>query len=206
MAQEFPLLKLVGLLVKTLAKPISKRLKHDCSRYEFTQNLLVGIGRGTHAITSRMTIWSAGYKVRSINPLEREEALNRGAEFLSESFVFLVGGTVIVLEYNRNREKERVLEAARHNELVQETEKLQIKLNAVDERLAMLESMMKLERDSLGSLKEQQDEEMDMTGINTMREQVDALRDESEMDNEVMDNAEMTQDTATKKKIWWWPF
>ncbi len=31
-----------------------------------------------------MTIWSAGYKVRSIQPLDKDAALSQGAEFVGE--------------------------------------------------------------------------------------------------------------------------
>jgi len=200
MAQEFPLLKLGGLLVKTLAKPMSKRIKHEFSRYEFTQNLLVGIGQGTHAITSRMTIWSAGYKVRSIHPLEREDALSRGAEFVGESFIFLVAGTVLVLEYNRNREKERLLEQARHQELVQETEKLIRKLTALDERLVLIERNMVSQKHDFLSLENHQtqsniDQSSDNQGV--------AMNDDTIIQNEETHGIFQEEE---KRKIWWWPF
>lgn len=148
-APALPLAKLGGLLVKTLAKPMSKRIKHEFSRYEFSQNILVGVGQTTHYLTSRMTIWSAGYKVLSITPLERDVALSNGAEFIAESFVFLVAGGVLVYEYNKSKEKEKKLEQARHQQIVDESEKIQVKLNALNDRLVALEEVVKFNSDRI---------------------------------------------------------
>ena len=55
-----------------------------------TKNILIGIGQITHRATTRMTIWSAGYKVRNIQPLEMEKALSQGADFVGEGQCQLV--------------------------------------------------------------------------------------------------------------------
>eukprot|EP00565_Helicotheca_tamesis_P005755 CAMPEP_0185728434 /NCGR_PEP_ID=MMETSP1171-20130828/3777_1 /TAXON_ID=374046 /ORGANISM="Helicotheca tamensis, Strain CCMP826" /LENGTH=233 /DNA_ID=CAMNT_0028397147 /DNA_START=51 /DNA_END=749 /DNA_ORIENTATION=+ len=143
MASALPISKLAGLLVKTLSKPLAKRIKHEFSRYPFTQNILVGIGQATHQLTSRMTIYSAGYKVRSINPLETEKAMAKGADFLGESIVFLVSGSTVVFEYNRSKEKERIKEEKKHKVMQEESDRLQAKLNALDTRLVALEEVLK---------------------------------------------------------------
>ena len=143
MAHALPITKLAGLLVKTLSKPLSKRIKHEFSRYQITQRFLIGIGQTTHTITSRMTIWSAGYQVRSITPLEPEKALKDGAEFLGESIVFLVSGTVVVWEYNRTNEKARLKEEKVREDERQQREALRAKLKTLDKRLQALEEVVK---------------------------------------------------------------
>jgi len=142
-AAALPLSKLAGLLVKTLAKPLAKRIKHDFSRFPLTQRLLISIGQTTHVVTSRMTIWSAGYKVRSITPLDPEKAMSDGADFLGESIVFFVAGSVVVLEYNLSKAKEKEKEEKRLSEMDNESKRLQAKLNALDARLAALEKVVK---------------------------------------------------------------
>lgn len=143
MAHALPITKLAGLLVKTLSKPLSKRIKHEFSRYQITQRILIGIGQTTHTITSRMTIWSAGYQVRSITPLEPEKAMKDGAEFIGESIVFLVSGTVVVWEYNRSNEKARLKEEKVREDARQQREALRAKLNTLDKRLQALEEVVK---------------------------------------------------------------
>ena len=134
--------KLAGLFIKTLAKPLSKRIKHEFSRYHFTQQILIGIGQTSHAVTSRLTIWSAGYRVRSITPLEPEKAMSTGAEFVGESFILLVSGGTVVWEYNRSKEKERKKEAKIREEARQQREALKAKLVSLDKRIQALEEVV----------------------------------------------------------------
>lgn len=134
------LTKLASLLIKTLSKPLSKRIKHEFSRYSLTKQMLVSIGQTSHAVTSRMQIWSAGYRVRSIKPLEPEKALKDGAEFVGESFVFLVSGSLVVWEYNRSAESTRRKEEKKRAEAKAERAALQAKLVALDARLKAIET------------------------------------------------------------------
>jgi hypothetical protein len=143
------LAKLAGLLFKTLAKPLSKRIKHDFSRYDLTKRMLIGIGETNHQVSSRMTIWSAGYQVRDIKPLEPEKALAVGADFFGESFLFLVSGGIVVWEYNRSNEKAKEKEAQKHAQLKGENEKLRAKLHSLDVRLKAVEDVVKHNADSI---------------------------------------------------------
>jgi optic atrophy 3 protein len=146
------LAKLGGLLVKTLAKPLSKRIKHEFSRYPFTQNILISVGQGTHQLTSRLTIWSAGYKVRSIKPLEEEQALKQGAEFVGESFILTVSIGVLLYEYNSQSVKAKDKEEKAKAKAKAERDELQAKLHALDVRLKALEDVVKENSNSLLNL------------------------------------------------------
>ena len=146
------LAKLGGLLVKTLAKPLSKRIKHEFSRYPVTQNVLISIGQGTHQLTSRMTIWSAGYKVRSIKPLEEEQAMKQGAEFVGESFILGVSIGVLLYEVNSQAVKARDKEEKQKAQTQAERDELQAKLRALDVRLKALEEVVKQNSNSLLNL------------------------------------------------------
>jgi hypothetical protein len=138
MAAALPVTKLLSLFVKTLAKPLSKRIKTSLSKNPTAKSLLVGIGQTSHNVTSRMQIWSAGYKVKKISRLEPEKALQDGAEFVGEGFIFIVGGYLVVWEYRRSAESNRI-----------KNEKLQAKLNALDVRLKAVENVVKKNRDSI---------------------------------------------------------
>ena len=146
------LTKLAGLLMKTLAKPLSKRIKHDFSRYELTRGMLVSVGQASHQITSRMTIWSSGYQVRSVPRLEEATALKTGAEFVGEAFIVVVSGGIIVWEYNRSSESNKRKEAKRRADEKAERDALHAKLDALDIRLLGLEeSLQKLQDESSSS-------------------------------------------------------
>jgi hypothetical protein len=162
------LTKLASLLVKTLAKPLSKRIKHEFSRYRATKQMLVGIGQTSHTITSRMQIWSAGYKVRSIKPLEEEQALKNGAEFVGEGFIFMVSGGLLVLEYNRTQESARSKLETQKEKIKAENASLNAKLHALDLRLKAVEDVVKVNSKSilgLGGTKYVQPSETELVPI-----------------------------------------
>jgi hypothetical protein len=142
MAAALPLTKLASLLVKTLAKPLSKRIKHQFSKNKTTKSLLEGIGQTSHSITSRMQIWAAGYRVKKISVLEPETALKNGAEFVGESFIFSVSGYLLVWEYRRTAESARV-----------KSDKLQAKLVTLDLRLKAVEDVVKVNSQSILGLR-----------------------------------------------------
>jgi hypothetical protein len=68
----------------SIQQPMAKRVKNSFKKYDFSRNILIGVGQLTHSVTTRMTIWSAGYKVRSVQALEKEAALSQGADFIGE--------------------------------------------------------------------------------------------------------------------------
>lgn len=103
---------------------------------------MVEIGQVTHQVTSRMTIWSAGYSVRSIAPLEEEKALKQGAEFVGESVVFLISGGWLVYEYQQSVEKARAKEESNRKQAESERKALKLKLTSLEERLASLEGTL----------------------------------------------------------------
>jgi hypothetical protein len=122
---------------------MAKSLKNQFVKYPITRQALISVGQTKHAISTRMTIWSSGYKVRSINPLEEEVALVQGADFLSETFIFVVSGGVVVYEYHRSSEKERIKEEQRLKKITDGASRLQAKLISLDKRLEALEEYAK---------------------------------------------------------------
>lgn len=138
-----PVVKLVGLMVKTLSKPISKRIKADLASYDMAKKIVMRIGRAEHKVESYMTIWSSGYRVKAIKKIKDEEALKNGAEFVGEGFVYTVSAGVIIYEYRRSgRSAERKAEEKR--ERIRESQrKLQAKLETLDLRIKAVEDLIK---------------------------------------------------------------
>lgn len=87
---------------------MANRIKIEAKKHPMMMNGCVYIGQISHQITSRLNVLASGYKILGIKPLPEEEALARGVNFLSEAFVFLVGGGIIVVEYNRSEEKSAI--------------------------------------------------------------------------------------------------
>eukprot|EP01035_Chromulina_nebulosa_P022791 gene22791-29510_t len=83
-----PLLKLAGLLVKQIAKPLSNRLKQQANKNERTNESLISFGQLLHRLSSRLTVFVSGYRFLGVKPLPNEEALSKAVVFISESVVF----------------------------------------------------------------------------------------------------------------------
>jgi hypothetical protein len=138
--------KLLGLFIKTLAKPMAKRVRHNFEKQPIGRSFLIWIGQTQHAVGTRMTMWSSGYKVRHISPIEEGAALSQGAELFSESIIFFVSGGIVVYEYNRSSVKEKAKEEARMQQISDDSARLQAKLNSLDKRLISLEEYAKANR------------------------------------------------------------
>ena len=138
MAQPGVLMKVGGLLVKTLAKPVARQLKVDAEHVGWLREACTSIGQTTNYLTSRLTHassldkWKKPYKHIE---LKATEAREKGAEIVSEGFVLTVAVTVMGYEYNRqNNYKEA---AARRKE-----EKEAERRADVEARLERLESLL----------------------------------------------------------------
>mmetsp|Transcript_1879 Transcript_1879/g.2701 ORF Transcript_1879/g.2701 Transcript_1879/m.2701 type:complete len:192 (-) Transcript_1879:540-1115(-) len=138
-----PLAKLGSLVLKTLAKPTAKKLRHTFQEYETTRAILVGLGQASHRLTSRMTIWSAGYKIRDIKPLQEDKAVEMGSEILTEGFLFTVAGGLVVWEYNKSKEKERLKEEKQRIHERNENARLEAMIHGLDVRMVDLEQILK---------------------------------------------------------------
>ena len=144
MAQGIPFLKLSGLLVKALAKPMANRVKASAAEHPLLSRVCVGIGQTTNSVVNRLTYLTSevrGHKYRS-KQLKKSEALKNGAEILSETIV--VGATlaVAVFEFERaQRKKHRDDEKQRQKQA--EMDDIQdARLAKQDAQIAIVEAMV----------------------------------------------------------------
>jgi Optic atrophy 3 protein (OPA3) len=98
---------------------------------------------------SYMQIWSSGYRVRNIKPLDPEKALKDGAEFVGETFIFGVSVGLLLWEYNRSAESAKKKAEKKRQEIRHEQAQLQAKLHALDIRLKAVEETVKEQTDTL---------------------------------------------------------
>lgn len=163
MVAALPVAKLASLLIKTLAKPMSKRVKTSFTKSDVGKAVLISIGQFTHSLTTRMTIWSAGFKVRSIQPLENEAALVQGSELIGEAFIFTVAGGIVVYEYNKSKEKEIAKEekiATEKSKQDQRIESLERDLDMITKKLTVLDDIMMKNQELLQELENDRQENL----------------------------------------------
>ena len=217
----------MSLFIKTLSKPMAKQVKHQAVKNPYSRSALISIGQLANQVTTRLTIWSSGFRVRSISPLEEEKALSRGADLLSESFIFGVSGTLVVYEYTQSKEKERKKEEKRLQDIVDDATRLQETLESLDKRLVALEAYAKANRRSIlgvGVAGEYHEPE-DARPINDFKAAALAVVKKNGAGKKIIEVSEDTtkgsdnpmQQTQQTQQIqhtqqprqsrrWWWPF
>lgn len=98
-------LKFTSLLIRTVAKPISTSIKAQAKDHEFFRRNCIRIAQSMHLTDLRMRMNLVGEKKIKIRPLNDNKAIEKGANFLSEVFVFSVAGSLILYESYRSRKK-----------------------------------------------------------------------------------------------------
>lgn len=99
------------LAIRTLAKPISTKLKQQAQDHERFRNLCINIAQTLHRNEMRMRVNLLGETTSSgakphIRALSESKAIATGANFLSEGFLFAVAVSLIMAESYRGYRKE----------------------------------------------------------------------------------------------------
>lgn len=98
-------LKFTSLLIRTVAKPISNSIKAQAKEHENFRRNCIRFAQMMHHADLKMRMNLIGEKKIKIRPLNDNKAIEKGANFLSEVFVFSVAGSLILYESNRSRRK-----------------------------------------------------------------------------------------------------
>lgn len=115
-------IKVFSLLIKTLSKPIANRIKISAQEHPKFRNVCVEIAQSLHRYETRLAAGIFSNSQPVIRPLSDTKAIQNGANFLSEAFLFSVAVALIVAENLRGR-----IQTAHRRD-------------AVDDRLTELES------------------------------------------------------------------
>lgn len=106
-----PLIKLAYLLIRTVAKPVANILKHQTKNHPGFRLTCVRLAQTYHRTEIKMSRRLGGAsKVATealVKPLDEQKAIELGSNFLGESLVFLVAGTVLVLDQTVSARKEQ---------------------------------------------------------------------------------------------------
>jgi len=100
-------LKIASLALKTLAKPVANQLKAQAKQHPAFRGATVGLAQFLHRREMNLRLNLLGEKGPShIRPLNESKAIDSGAQFIAESFLFAVGAALILGESWRSRAKE----------------------------------------------------------------------------------------------------
>jgi len=101
--------KIGTLLIKTLAKPISSRIKTQAREHERFRNLCVSLAQTIYRYEIRLRtglLGEAPPSSRHVRPLSETRAIENGANFLAEGFLFAITAALIVGESWRSSRSE----------------------------------------------------------------------------------------------------
>ncbi|KAF7584507.1 Optic atrophy 3 protein (OPA3) family protein [Clavispora lusitaniae] len=98
-------LKLTSLLVRTVAKPIALTLKAQAKEHEAFRNACIRVAQTVHSTDVKLRMRLLGENRIKVRPLNDKKAIENGANFLSEFFIFSVAGSLIFYESYRARVK-----------------------------------------------------------------------------------------------------
>ena len=77
---------------------MANNLKVEAAKHERVATIMRQIGQKVHIGNTRLNVFAIGYKFVRVKPLADGTALNEGVSFLSDTFVFVIGSIVILVE------------------------------------------------------------------------------------------------------------
>ncbi|KAG8696448.1 hypothetical protein FRC08_007142 [Ceratobasidium sp. 394] len=100
--------KLATLVIRTLAKPISARLKHQAEQHETFRKICISWAQWAHRTEVQLRTNIMGETAKNIKPLSESRAIQNGANSLAEAFLFSVAAALILAEtWRSNRSQAR---------------------------------------------------------------------------------------------------
>jgi hypothetical protein len=136
--------------------------------------------------------------------------LSRGAEILSESFIFFVSGAIVVYEYHRSSEKEKLKEEKRLQKIRDDASILQAKLVSLDKRLEALEEYAKANRKSILGIGAKYDEPENTVPIiddsDSQSEKVVHADQETKTNSNSSSTTNNNDAKPARARRWFWPF
>ncbi len=136
----FPLAKLGFLVVKQVSKPIAKSIAERAKVSPFFKNwVCIPVAQLFHfyEVRVKMAALNLGTgKVTKVPKLSETQAVQQGAELLSEMIILSIASGILIYEYNRSKEKEEAKE-----------EKIKADREAIKDKIYNLE--LKVEKQSV---------------------------------------------------------
>ncbi|KAI8870498.1 optic atrophy 3-like protein, partial [Ramicandelaber brevisporus] len=95
--------KLGALLIRTLSKPIANNIKQRTKSSPGFKSWCINVAQWSHRVEMNLKMKFLGYEKEHIRPLNDARAIEAGANFLSEAFIFSVAALILVAENQRTR-------------------------------------------------------------------------------------------------------
>ena len=117
-------LKLFFLAVRQVSKPIAAATKQAAQDSPAARSVLIAVGRTVNRVSIQVTRLTEGKQALTrVTQIPEEKALTQGADLLSESVIYMIGGATVSYDWMRSRrEKEAKKNKEVQDELKRRTE------------------------------------------------------------------------------------
>ncbi|KAF9009638.1 optic atrophy 3 protein-domain-containing protein [Cyathus striatus] len=127
--------KIATLLIRTVAKPISSRIKDQARQHDQFRKVCINLAQFMYRTEVKMRTNLLGEPAKHIRPLSETRAIENGANALAEGFLFAVAAGLIIGESWRSARSE----TRRRGNVDDQLEELGVKVGQVMERVERLE-------------------------------------------------------------------
>ena len=153
MAPVVPFAKVAALAARQLAKPVSQILLKYTLTHPLAKERTIAVGQVLNRLNVRITRLAEGKSLKKqVLELSEDKALDAGAVFLGELFVFGVGTTVVTSELLRAQRKSAELDRRKDEEAARKEYTIDSKFFEASRRTTELEFQVKELRAALESL------------------------------------------------------
>jgi hypothetical protein len=107
MVLPLPMIKLGGLIVRTMTKPLAKMVKTSSKNHPHLNSICHYLGQEQHRLLIQFHMGYRGVSNYVIKELPPDQAVEKGADFIGEVMIFSVAVAVASFEYQRSSIKSK---------------------------------------------------------------------------------------------------
>ncbi|CAI5726972.1 unnamed protein product [Peronospora destructor] len=137
-----PMIKLGGLVARTLTKPLARTIKARSKAHPFLNFACFRLGQQVHCITMKLHMGFRDISSYTIKPLPTDQAVEQGADLIGEIVVFSVALGVASLEYSRSAASTRAKEAKQKEQQLQEKREMEERFEFLENQVTWLEDQL----------------------------------------------------------------
>ncbi|KAG6615471.1 putative coiled-coil protein [Phytophthora cinnamomi] len=134
-----PMIKLGGLVARTLTKPLARVVKSRSKVHPLLNAVCGRLGQQQHRLSMQLHMGFRGISNYTIKPLPADQAVEQGADLVGELLIFSVALGVASLEYSRSAASARVKEAKQRELQLQEEREVEARFEYLESQVVWLE-------------------------------------------------------------------
>ncbi|CEG47179.1 Predicted coiled-coil protein [Plasmopara halstedii] len=137
-----PMIKLGGLVARTLTKPLARVVKSRSKAHPLLNATCEHLGQQQHRMSMKLHMGFRGISNYTIKPLPADQAVEHGADLIGELLIFSVALGVASLEYSRSAATARLKEAKQKELQLQEERELEARFEYLESQVVWLENCL----------------------------------------------------------------